>query len=263
MKDPTILSHQLDGAGETVLLLNGGMMTWAAWGTIAARLAERYRVLRCDFRGQLTSPGDGHRDLAGHVDDLLRLLDHLGLGRVHVLGVSFGAEVGLLLAATAAERVRSIVAVTATDVVTDSFRAGSERMRALIADVLAGGDRGPFHDAMVADIFSDAYVEAHREELAARRAQMSFLPEAWFRGLDLLLECTEKVDLRPCLGRVAAPALVVIAGGDCVMPPERSRALAAAIGAEVEELPESGHALITEHPEWLTEKCLAFLERHA
>ena len=257
-----LLAHQLDGQGETVLLLNGGMMSIAAWDSLAGPIAEQFQVLRCDFFGQLKSPGEGHDALADHVADLLHLLDHLKIDRVHVLGVSFGAEAGLLLAATAPERVRSLIAVTATDYITDSFREGSGRMIDIIARILEGGDRAPFHDAMVEDIFSQDYVDAHGEELAARRAQMAFLPEPWFRGLDRLLRCTEKVDLRPHLARIQAPSLVVIASEDKVMLPERSRALATAIGAEVDEKAGSGHGLVIEHPEWLLRKCRHFLERH-
>jgi pimeloyl-ACP methyl ester carboxylesterase len=136
-------------------------------------------------------------------------------------------------------------------------------MRRYLEVALAGGDRGPIHDAIVEDIYSEAYVAAHKEELAARRGQLDLLPEVWLTGLDQLLRCTEKVDLRPHLGRIEAPALVVIAGGDTVMLPERSRALAAALGAEVEELEESGHGLILERPHWLYERCEAFLDRQA
>lgn len=258
-----LLAHRLDGEGETVLLLNGGMMTIAGWGGSAERLAEHYSVLRCDFRGQMLSPGDGYLELSEHVEDLVRLLDHLEIARVHVVGVSFGGEVAILLAATQPSRVSSLCVVTATDVITESFRVGSRRMRGIIADVLAGGDRGPFHDAMVEDIYSEAYVAAHRQELTARRRMLDAIPEGWFRSLDRLLLCTEQVDLRPHLAAIIAPAMVVIAGDDQVMPPERSRALAEALSAEVRELPDSGHALITEYPEWLTEQCLGFLRRHA
>jgi predicted alpha/beta hydrolase family esterase len=54
---------------------------------------------------------------------------------------------------------------------------------------------------------------------------------------------------------------VVIAQDDQVMPPERSRALAAAIGAEVVVHPESGHALVAEDPVWVGEAVHRFLAR--
>ncbi len=110
------LGHQFygDGAarGEVVLLLNGGMMTYRAWAPFVEGLLDRYRVLGCDFRGQLMSPGLGHPQLETHAEDVMALLDSLELDAVHVLGTSFGGEVALLLAAHYPERVRTLAVPT-------------------------------------------------------------------------------------------------------------------------------------------------------
>ncbi|MDX1645246.1 MAG: alpha/beta fold hydrolase, partial [Thermoanaerobaculia bacterium] len=101
----------------TVVLLNGGFMTTASWEPLARSLAECCRVVRCDFRGQLRSPGQVREELAGNVGDLVALLDGLdsaidgGIEPVHLLGTSFGGEIALLLAARHPERVASLVAV--------------------------------------------------------------------------------------------------------------------------------------------------------
>ena len=112
-----LLTHRVEGAtsGATVLLLNGGMMSISAWDEAAAALAPKYRVVRCDFRGQFLTPELPPPELAAHVDDVTALLDHLGLARVHVVGTSFGGEVGLLLAARHPERVASLVAAAVVD----------------------------------------------------------------------------------------------------------------------------------------------------
>ncbi len=56
------------------------------------------------------------------------------------------------------------------------------------------------------------------------------------------------------------PAVVALAVHDRVIAPERSRALAAALGADLVEHPTSGHALVAEDPEWVAGVCLGFLE---
>jgi pimeloyl-ACP methyl ester carboxylesterase len=53
---------------------------------------------------------------------------------------------------------------------------------------------------------------------------------------------------------------VVIAANDRVMDKRRSRALAAALGAEVVVHPSAGHGLVVEDPEWLAAACLRFLD---
>ncbi len=259
----SVLAHRSGGDGEPLLLLNGGMMSIAGWEAIAGPLNKRYRVLRCDFRGQALSPGAPHPEMAGNVRDLQALLDDVGVRRAHVLGASFGAEAGLLLAASAPERVRSLIAVTATDYATRAMRAAGDPLRRIIGEILEhGGDRGRFHDELVKGVFSERWAREHARELGNRRAQIAQIPNPWFENLLGLIACFERLDLRPRLGDIRCPTLVVIAGDDQVMPEERSRALAAAIrGAEIAEHAEAGHALVAEQPRWLVETCLEFLER--
>ncbi len=59
MSSRPLLAHLVEGDGLPLVLLNGGMMTYASWEPIAAVLREQWQVLRCDFRGQLLSPSFG------------------------------------------------------------------------------------------------------------------------------------------------------------------------------------------------------------
>jgi pimeloyl-ACP methyl ester carboxylesterase len=236
------------------------MMTFAAWEPIAAELEERFRVLRFDFRGQLLSPGDPPCDLEGHVDELVELLDELGIRSAHFVGASFGAFAALRLAAMHRGRVRSLFLVTAMDRITPEFQADSDRMRKLLAGILAGGDRGPFYDAMVDGVYSQSYREREAGLLARRRAQMADLPRDWFAAVDRLLASLEGLDLSPLLSSVRCPAALAIAVDDRVMALERSRALADAIRAEILTHPDAGHGLVIEDPAWVARRVLAFLD---
>jgi pimeloyl-ACP methyl ester carboxylesterase len=237
-------------------------MSLGAWEPIASMLAAHRPVLRCDFRGQVRTPGPAHRELAPNADDVAALLDHVALERVHVLGTSFGGAVGLLLAARHPERVASLVAVTVGDHATPAMTEGSRELRRLLSDAAAGGDKGRFHDALVPEVYSADYVERNRELLAERRAQLERAPHGWFAEAERIVSAVEGFDLRPDLGRIRCPTLVLVAGGDRAIPPERGRAVAAALpGAELAEHPESGHVLIHEDPEWVVERALGFWER--
>lgn len=262
------LVHEVRGDGDApVLLLNGGMMTSASWEPLTQRLLEAgcYRVVRCDFRGQLGSPGPPPADLAGHMEDVAHLLDALSLDEVHVVGTSFGGEVGLLLAATHPERVSSLVAVTVTDHLTVEMKASVAESRAQVGGVLAGGSRREFQARVAEEVYSPAFRERSASLLAAIAERSEALPAVWFEHLDGILSAYGATDLRPVLSDVACPVLVVIGGQDQVMPPERSRALAVALDGAPEVViathPASGHALVIEQPGWLADVCLSFLDR--
>jgi len=264
MTEP-VLAHRCEGEGGggrlPLLLLNGGFMSIGSWEPCAAPLAERLPLVRCDFRGQLLTAGPAHRELSGNVDDVVGLLDQLGLDRVHVLGTSFGGLVGLLLAARRPERVASLIAVTVSDHAAEDNRQGARDLRPVVADILAGGERGSFHDALVESVYSATYLAANAARLRTRRQQLGGFPASWFAALDDLLAAVACFDLRPELPHIRCPVLVVVAGDDRVMAPEAGRAVAAAIPhARLAEHPTSGHALVAEQPAWLVEQTLTFLE---
>jgi 3-oxoadipate enol-lactonase len=257
------LTHRVDGTGETVLLLNGGMMSISAWDDVAATLSPRYRVVRCDFRGQLLTPELPPPELSAHVNDVVALLDHLGLDRVHAVGTSFGGEVALLLAAHHPERVCSLVAATVVDFPPPSMRAADDRLIALCESAIATGDPRPFFAAMNEIIYSRAYRERVGTELLARYEALTTLPAAWFAGGVRLLAAVNAVDLTEPLRLISCPALVIAAELDELMPMERTVAVARAIrGAELVVVPGSGHALVVERKDHFIRLLAAFLARN-
>lgn len=245
-----ILAHRVDGEGSPLLLLNGGMMSLSAWEPIAQRFAERHRVIRCDFRGQLLSPGPPRASMEEHADDVATLLESLSVGPVDVVCASYGAYAGLLLAARHPERVGSVVAATVTDVTRPGDAGLGEpgaRLERAVRSAAKGGDRTEVYDAIVHLAYTPEWQAAHADEIAARRAQVGLLPDAWFTGLEGLLTALEKVDLRPVLPKIACPVLVVAAGRDAAMPLERTQAVADALPAgHLVVVPGSGHALVVE-----------------
>lgn len=117
-------------------------------------------------------------------------------------------------------------------------------------EALDGGDRGRVLDAIARFAYAPAWLEAHRAELAQRRAAVSLLPDAWFAGVAGLVDSLAGIDLRPVLPRIRCPVHVVAAGLDAAMPLRRTSAVAAAIpGARFTVVEGAGHALVVERPE--------------
>lgn len=253
-----VLGHRASGKGEPLLLLNGALMSLAAWQPVVTPLEGSYRVVRCDFRGQLFSQGEPLRDLDSHVADVIRLLDHLQIGRTRIAGASFGSLVGLRLAARYPERVSALAAITSTNHVTEASWRELEPVWQACVDAAAGGDGGRVSDVTL-DMFSAAYRSTQGEMLSMQREWISMLPTGWFTGVAAILEVVKDLDLRPDLPAVRCPVLVVGADEDNVFPPEHSQALAAALpGSRLEMLP-SGHSVVIEQPGRLTEILRPFL----
>jgi len=99
------------GVGDPVLLLHGFPEHWWQWRLIAPRIAAHgYRVICPDLRGsgwtETDVPGM-HRTVQR--DDVLAILDALGVVRVHVMSHDMGAISAMQLAYTHPDRIRSMV----------------------------------------------------------------------------------------------------------------------------------------------------------
>lgn len=261
----TVLARRVDGAGEPLLLLNGGLMSIAAWDPLIPRLAARHRVVRCDFRGQLLSLplGPPPARLSGHVADLLALVDALHLDRVHVAGTSFGGFVGLVFAATHPDRVRSLAVIAVAEAIPGGGALTDRTFRDAIRAAAAGGDGRAVLDRLAPYTFSPEWLAAHRDAFDARRDQFLRLPPAWYEGLDGLLRALEGLDLRPLLPHLAVPTLVVAAERDRTFPLERARAVAEAIpGATLVVMPRAAHGVIVEEGEACADLLLSFTAQH-
>lgn len=254
-------AHELTGEGDVVVFLNGGMMTCASWSPVVERLGEGYRRLLFDFRGQLLSPGPARRDLGGHADDVVALLDAHDIDSAHVLGTSFGAAVGIVLAARHPARVRSLGIATATDVATKPLVRGVTELRSLVGEVLAGAGSGAYVARLVAEVYSERYRHEHAADLERMAAHVAGLPRTWFEGLLGILDALEGLDLRSELESIRCPALVIHAAQDALMTRERSLALARGLArSQWLEHPHSGHALVVEDPAWLGDAYRDFLQ---
>ncbi|MFG2643215.1 alpha/beta fold hydrolase [Streptomyces sp. NPDC048370] len=103
-----MLSHDLAGEGSSVvLLLHSGVCDRRMWdGQFAALAAAGMRVVRCDLRGFGETPVDAPH---AHSDDVVELLDGLGVERAALVGSSFGGEVALEVAVRHPGRVSALV----------------------------------------------------------------------------------------------------------------------------------------------------------
>ncbi len=219
-------------------------MSGAAWGTLPARLAERFRVVTFDNRGtgRSEAPRGGFRvrDLA---DDAAAVLDALGVGRAHVFGISMGGMIAQELALRHTGRVRALALGATFASHWRSHKPALAVARDLfLVNLLSRGSR-----RMGRLLVSDGFYEANREVFEAWLAQIGRAPRSTARR-QILAIAAHEAERR--LGALRVPTLVVTGDADRLVPPENSRRLARLIpGAQLVELPGAGHGFPFERPD--------------
>ncbi len=103
------LYYEALGEGEPLILLHRFLLDHRMWDPQFEALAVKYRVIRYDARGHGLSrhAGAPYR----HWQDLDGLVEDLGLGRVHVMGLSLGGGTAVDFALERPEQVRSLITI--------------------------------------------------------------------------------------------------------------------------------------------------------
>ncbi|HEY0390507.1 MAG TPA: alpha/beta hydrolase [Solirubrobacterales bacterium] len=100
------------GEGPAVLMLHGWPQHWWIWRKVIPALSEERRLICPDLRGFGWSDApEGSYEIQGLADDIIALLDELGLEQVDLVGHDWGGYAGFLLCLKAPERFRHYLAL--------------------------------------------------------------------------------------------------------------------------------------------------------
>ncbi len=104
------LWYEVTGQGEPVLLHHGYTASRANWMPVAERLKDEYQIIlmECRGTGESEDTSDGY-NIPQYGEDVIGLLDHLGLTKVTFAGHSMGGGIGYYLAVKHADRLDKLV----------------------------------------------------------------------------------------------------------------------------------------------------------
>jgi pimeloyl-ACP methyl ester carboxylesterase len=224
-----------------------------------AALRDEARCVTVDFRGQgRSAPARRGFQVEQQAADVVAVVRRLGLAPVHLVGLSMGGFVAMRLAARMPELVRSVALLN-----TSAAPHPQPKVPTLLA--LAGvarlaGVRGPLLPRVEAELYAAGFrtdpARAPEREAWRRRwaaADRSSLVRT-------LLGFLVRPDMRPELGDVTAPTLVVAGGADASLPPAFGREIHRLVpGSRYVELPGVGHSSPVEAPGEVTRVLTEFL----
>ena len=237
------LAWRADGpqGAPTLVLLHSVGTTSDMWTPCMGVLAEHFRVVRIEARGHGDSPASPHgAQIADLGADVVAVLDELGLGRVHLAGLSLGGMTAMWLAIHHPERVGRL-ALLCTSAYVPPAQGWLDRAATVRTDGMAA----------IADVVVARWITP---PLAARDPALVARLRGMLTSVDAesYAQCCEAIaglDLRADLARIAAPTLVVAGEDDPAIPPPHSRAIADAIaGARLEIITPAAHVLTYEQP---------------
>lgn len=253
------LAYDDCGQGRALLLIHGFPLCRRMWLPQLQPVAEAgFRVIAPDLRGFGESePSAPPCSLEDYADDLVALLDHLGIERAVVAGMSMGGYILLNLLDRHPGRV-SAAAFLFTRAGADD-EAGKAR-RSQLAGEVAAGNRQALEDAFGPILFAEPTRE-RKPELV--REVGGWIRQASTDGVvGALMAMRDRKDYTQTLGNIAVPCLVAGAELDRAVPPQNAAILAEGLADATSCLiPEAGHMANMEQPDLLNSHLLDFLRR--
>jgi 3-oxoadipate enol-lactonase len=249
----TITYHDSGGDGPAVVLSHGYLMDSSMFDAQVAALGPDYRVITWDERGFGGTRASGPFSYWDSASDVLGLLDHLGIERAVLGGMSQGGFLSLRAALQAPQRVRALVLIDSQAGLEDPatvpayeemeriwLEQGPEPVQDVVASIILGPPDGAID-----------YAPWFTKWAAIDRDDTQFA----FRCL------IDRDDLTARLGEISCPALILHGTADAAIPMERAEAVRDGLAGPVTLVKIEGgtHAANMSHPAEANAAMLAFL----
>jgi pimeloyl-ACP methyl ester carboxylesterase len=246
-------------SGLPVLFGHSLLIDRSMFASQIADLARDFRCINVDFRGHGESacPKRGFA-MEDQAEDYKKVLDHLGLERAAIVGLSMGAMAAMHFAIAHPGRVSGLVLMNTSAEPEPPKSRAKDMAMAVTARLF--GVRDFILKQVAALMFGERF-----------RAEQPDVVKHWMqrtKALDRkgLYRAVRMVMSRPAVGPrlqgVRVPTLVIAGDQDLATPPELGRRIADTIpGAEHQLLPRTGHLSTIEEPEVTTKLIRVFLEK--
>jgi pimeloyl-ACP methyl ester carboxylesterase len=238
------------GTGTPIVLLHPASGSALIWGYQQPVFAKAgYRVIAFSRRGYFNSEAGDRANAGIGSEDLQHLVDHLGLGKFHLVASAAGGSIASDYAFSHGDRLSSLtVSSNQFGLAEGEIAAAGARIRPRIWDEMPVEYRelGPSYRAVNPEGYK-LWVELERRsgfDTAVRQRLANRITESM-------------------LGQLKVPTLVISGAADLATPPSIARMLAARIsGSELVVAAESGHSVYWEAQDVFNRAVLEFAGKH-
>lgn len=252
------LHHRLDGPAEAPMLVLANSLgaELDMWEPQLDAFAQAFQVLRFDLPGHGRSPDpEGTFTIHDIAAGVVGLLDGVGVERASLCGLSLGGAVAMALAGGFPDRVERVVLACTT------ARFGTPEMWRERAVLVRREGVGAVVEPALERWFTKGFRQRRPEIIQTYREHYLRTSTDGYAG------CCDALagwDFRGQLDSVRAPALVVCAEGDPVVPPDDARATTEALPeARLELIADAAHLVNVERPRVFERAVMAHLMDHA
>jgi 3-oxoadipate enol-lactonase len=246
------LHHDITGSSEAPVLVLGPSLgtTLHMWDPQVAALARRFRVVRYDHLGHGGSPVPaGPYTVDRLADEVLGVIDSLHVDRFRYAGLSLGGMVGMAIAARAPDRVERL-ALLCTSAYLPPAQGWFDRATTVRAHGTAS-----ITEASLGRWFTPSFTDR-----GPYAAMLASIPDD---GYAACCYAIGDMDLRPVLGKITAPTLVIAGSADPATPPEHGRVIADAVADARLAIVDAAHLANVERSAEVTTLLLNHLEGRA
>lgn len=225
------------------------------WNDVVALLGDSWRHIRYDKRGHgLSEATPAPYRLDDHVDDLSALVDHLGVDKAAIVGISVGGMIAQALAARRPELATALVLcdtahkIGTQELWNDRIRTTTEKGISAMAE------------AILERWFPPSYRTPDNPAIVGYAAMLTRTTLDGYAGTSAALR---DADLTETTSKLTVPTLCLVGDQDGSTPPDLVRSMAALIkGSEFRIIENAGHLPCIDKPEAVAELIGRFLRTH-
>ena len=222
------------------------------WDGVVQHFMNRYPVVRYDKRGHgLSDSPQAPYSIHDFSTDLLRLLEHLDLSKVILLGISVGGMITLDFAANWPELVHSMVLCDTAPVI-GTAGLWNDRI-----DKLREGGMQSMAEAILARWFAPTFKERSPATYQGYYNMLTRMPLEGYIGT---CEAIRDADLTEATRTIGAHTLILCGTEDVSTPPDLVQGMLELMpNAEFQEIPGAGHSTCIEQPDAVAKQIERFL----